>query len=61
MEITRQEKVMVEIIWLTQSVLFRIHSRNTTVAFKRMLKKIISNRKRHGVDIECNTEDFIVI
>lgn len=36
-----QEKVMVEIIWLTQSVLFRIHCRNTPVAFKRMLKNYI--------------------
>lgn len=40
-EINMQEKVMVEIIWLTQSVLFRIHCRNTPVAFKRMLKNYI--------------------
>lgn len=54
------EKVMLEIIWLTQSVLFRMHCGNTTVAFKKMLNKNEVIEEDMELTLSVISEDFMV-
>lgn len=60
-DINMWEKVMLEIIRLTQSVLFRIHCRNTTVAFKQMLNKNEAIEDDMELTLNVISADFMVI